>query len=118
MTILIYVVIYAVAIAITTAVLAASLFLVEDSRASSFKELGTGPTLLRCTGICVVTTLLGIVPYGGLLGLVVWFVAIMFLFQKTFLQTVILFLVNAIFGCGVAYAIGHILARALTDSAR
>jgi len=112
-TIVIYIVIYAIAIAISIAILAASLFLVEDVRSGSFKELGAGPTLARCAGICTATTLLGLIPFGGLLSLVVWFVGIMFLFQKTFVQTLILFLVNALFGWGIAGAMGYILARAL-----
>ena len=113
MIVVIYIVIYAIAIAISIAILAASLFLVEEVRSSSFKEFGVGPTLARCAGICIGTTLLGLIPFGGLLSLVVWFLGIMFLFQKTFGQTLILLLVNAFFGWGIAGAIGYILARVL-----
>ena len=114
MSTLIYVIAYAISIAIGTAILAGSLFLVEDRRASSFKELGVFPTLARCAGIVLVTTLLGFIPLGFWLALVVWFVGIMFLFQKTFLQTLILWVVNVLVGCGVAGALGHILARVST----
>jgi hypothetical protein len=111
MTILIYVIAYAISIALGTAILAGSLFLVEDRRASSFKELGVMPALARCAAIVLVTTLLGLIPFGLVLALVVWFVGIMFLFQKTFVQTVILWVVNVLIGCGLAGALGHILTR-------
>jgi hypothetical protein len=113
MEILIYIIVYAIAIAVTTAVLAGSLFLVEDTQSSSFKELGVGMTLARCAGICLVTNLVMLLPLPPLLVLllafVVWFLGIMLLFQKTLGQTLILFLVNALFGCGVNGAIGYLL---------
>ena len=113
MEILIYVIAYAIAIAIKSAILAGSLFLVEDRDASSFKELGVIPTLARCAGIVLVTTLLGFIPFGFWLALVVWFVGIMFLFQKTLGQTLILWLVNVVLGCGVLGALRHVLERVL-----
>lgn len=113
MEILIYVALYGVGLALNIAILAASLFLVEDRNASSFKELGVGPTLARCTGIALATLLLSFLPFGFLLSLVAWFIGIMFLFQKTFVQTLILFLINAIFGCGVLGAVGYVLSKAV-----
>ena len=113
MEILIYVVAYAISIAISVAILAGSLFLVEDRRASSFTELGVIPTLARCAGIVLITMLLSLIPYGFLLALVVWFLGIMFLFQKTFGQTLILWLVNVVFGCGVIGALGYVLSKVL-----
>jgi hypothetical protein len=113
MEILIYIVAYGIGIAIGIAILAGSLFLVEDIRASSFKEFGAGGALARCAGIVLVTTLINIIPYGFFLSLVVWFLGIMFLFQKTFVQTLILWLVNVLFSCGVAGALGYILKKAL-----
>jgi hypothetical protein len=47
------------------------------------------------------------------LSLVAWFVGIMFLFQKTFVQTLVLFLINVIFGCGVLGAVGYVLSKVL-----
>jgi uncharacterized membrane protein len=111
MEILIYVIAYAISIAISIAILAGSLFLVEDRQASSFKEFGTAATLARCAAIVLVTILLSLIPYGFLLALVVWFLGIMFLFQKTFGQTLILWLVNAVFGCGVLGALGYVLSK-------
>ncbi|HKA06558.1 MAG TPA: hypothetical protein VKD71_04820 [Gemmataceae bacterium] len=115
MEILIYILAYGIAFAIGVAILAGSLFLVEESRASSFKEIGVAGTLARCAGIVLITTLLRIIPFpfGFLLSLVVWFVGIMFLFQKTFVQTLILWLVNVVLSCGVIGALDHVLSRAL-----
>jgi len=113
MEILIYVVAYGIGLALNIAILAASLFLVEDRNASSFKELGVGPTLARCAGVALATLLLSFLPFGFLLSLVAWFIGIMFLFQKTFVQTLILFLINAIFGCGVLGAVGYVLSKVL-----
>lgn len=117
MTVLIYIAIFAVAIGLSTAILAGSLFLVEDIKESSFKELGVGATLVRCAGICLVTTLLALIPFGFLIALVIWFLGIMLAFQKTFVQTLILFLINAVFGCGVNGAIGYLLKRWLESDA-
>ena len=116
MEILIYVLAYGISIAVSVAILAGSLFLVEDVRASSFKEFGVAGTLARCAGIVLVTTLLNIIPFpfGFLLSLVVWFLGIMFLFQKTFGQTLILWLVNVIVSCGVVGALGYVLTKLLS----
>ena len=111
--VIIYVIGYTISIAISVAILAGSLFLVEDRHASSFKEFGAAATLARCAGIVLITLLLSLIPYGFLLGLVVWFVGIMFLFQKTFVQTLILWLVNVAFGCGVVGALGYVLSKVL-----
>src|SRR5438132_8603154 len=114
MEILIYVIAYSIAVVVKTAILAASLFLVEDRQASSFKELGVLATLARCVGIVLVTTLVGLIPFVGFfIALIVWFLGIMFLFQKTFLQTLLLGVVNVLFSCGVAGALNHVLIRAL-----
>ena len=67
MEILIYLITYLIAIAITTAVLAASLFLVEDIQSSSFKEFGAGPTLARCAGLCIGQSLRSL-PAGWAVG--------------------------------------------------
>jgi hypothetical protein len=115
MEILIYVVAYGIGFAISVGILAGSLFLVEDMRASSFKEFGTMGTLARCAGIVLITTLLSIIPFpfGFLISLVVWFLGIMFLFQKTLGQTVLLWLVNVVFSCGVIGALGYVLSKVL-----
>src|ERR1700758_3385807 len=115
MVILIYVAISTVAFALSVAILAGSLFLVEDVKESSFKELGVGPTLARCAVICLVVTLLNLIPFGFFISLIIWFLGIMFLFQKTFVQTLILFLINGVFGCGVYGAIGYLLNRWLVS---
>ena len=111
MEVLIYILAYGIAFAISVAILAGSLFLVEDRRASSFQEIGVAGTLARCAGIVLVTTLLNLLPFGFVISLVVWFLGIMFLFQKTFAQTLILWLVNVILFCGVFGALGHFLSK-------
>jgi len=113
MEILIYVIAYGIGFAINVAILAASLFLVEDRHASSFKEFGTRGTLARCAGIVLAVTLVSFIPFGFVPALVFWFIGIMFLFQKSFVQTLILFLINAIFGCGVLGAVGFVLSKVL-----
>jgi hypothetical protein len=113
MEILIYVLAYGIGLALNTAILAISLFLVEDRNASSFKELGVMPTLVRCAGIALATMLLSLIPFGFLLALVAWFIGIMIFFQKTFVQTLVLFLINVIFGCGVLGAVGYVLSKVL-----
>lgn len=113
MEILIYVLAYGIGFAINVAILATSLFLVEDKNASSFKELGVMPTLARCAAIDLVVTLVSLIPFGFIFALVAWFIGIMVLFQKTFVQTLVLFLINVIFGCGVLGAVGFVLKKIL-----
>jgi hypothetical protein len=110
-TVVIIVLVLAAAVAVETGILAVSLFLVEDVKTGSFKEFGAGGTLGRCAGIVIVRTLLALIPFciGFVLSPVVWFLGIMVLFQKTFGQTVFLFLLNAIISIGVNAAIAHIL---------
>src|SRR5438874_9075396 len=96
MVVIFVVLVYGLAIAFCTAILAASLFLVEDAQTSSFKEFGVMGTLGRCAGIVLTTTLVSLIPFGGLLALIIWFLGIMFLFQLPFLKTLILFIVNVL----------------------
>jgi hypothetical protein len=101
------IVVFVIAVAISTVIFAVSLFLIEDIQASSFKEFGMGPTLARCAGLVVVVSLIGLIPYGWVMALVVWFVGIMFMFQKTFVQTLILTILNNIVTISVAGALEH-----------
>jgi len=115
MEILVYIIAYAVAIAVGTLILAGSLFLVEDVNASSFKELGALNTLARAAAIVLVTGLLSLIPFGVLLALPAWFLGIMFLFQKSFVQTLILLVVNALFSYGVTRLLEFVLTKVLGD---
>src|SRR5258708_9267 len=54
---LIFAAVYLTAVAIATIVLAASLFLVEEVKESSFKKYGVRSTFIRCAGICLTTTI-------------------------------------------------------------
>ena len=114
-TIAVYFFVYLIAIAIQTGILAVALFLVEDIKASSFKEFGAVGTLGRCAAIVVVATIVAFVPFfiGVVLALLVWFIGIMFLFQKTLGQTFILFLVNFVVSIGVSGAIEKVLSSLL-----
>ena len=105
------IVVYAVAIAIQTALLAGSLFLVEDVESGSFKELGVVHTLARCAAVTLVTSLLGLIPFGAWLALIVWFLGIMFLFQKSLGQTIVLLLVNGLVSIAVSGALDWFLTR-------
>ena len=126
--------IYAAAIAIATLILAASLFLIESEKDSSFRRFGFWSTLARCAGICTGTTLgpflvlaedptptkegsissiPGITPFWILVALILWFAGVIFLFRKTPWQALLLFPVNALFGVGIAGAIRFALLRAV-----
>jgi hypothetical protein len=126
--------VYLTATLISTLVLAASLFLVENVKESSFKKYGTKSTFLRCAGICLATTIgpvlvfaddptpmkdgsmsniPGVTPFWGVLALVVWFAGIIYFFRKGVGQTVALFVINLIFGIAMAGAIRFLLLRFL-----
>jgi hypothetical protein len=110
MEILLTIVIYVVAIAITTVVFGASLFLVEDIKESSFRTDGQAVTWGKCVGLVIVMTVLGLLPFGTLLALVAFFVGVMVLFQKTFLQALLLLVINGVFSLGVGWALERVLA--------
>jgi hypothetical protein len=82
MEILLTVVVYVVAIAISTLVFGASLFLVEDLKESSFRTEGAKATWGKCAGIVVAMTLIRLLPFGPWLALIAFFVGVMALFQK------------------------------------
>ncbi len=113
MIVLIYILVYGIGIAFSVAILALSLFLVEDSRSSdsSFREFGVVGTLARCAAVVVATTLVSLIPFGVLIALVIWFLAIMFLFGKSFGQTLLIFVVNVIASLAIGRAIVYLLER-------
>jgi hypothetical protein len=102
------VVLYVIGTAVSVLVFAASLFLVEDLNESSFRE-APGPTWAKCALLVIALTLLGLLPFGQLIGLVVFFVGTMALFRKTFLQALVLLVVNGLFSVGVAWLIGKLV---------
>ena len=129
---------YAAAVAIATLVLAASLFMVEDRKETSFKTYGAGSTFLRCAGIVLGTTIgpflvfaedpapvkdgsissiPGVTPLWGLVAMIVWFAGVIGLFKKTPWQAMLLFPVNAAFGLGIAGAIRFALIRLMFKDA-
>ena len=114
MGILLTVVVYVVAIAISTLVLGASLFLVEDLKESSFRSEGAKVTWGKCAGIVVAMILIGLLPFGPWLALIALFLGVMALFQKTFVQALLLVIINGLFSMGVWWVIGKVLAGLLS----
>ena len=107
---------YAILIPITTGIgsclLATSLWLLTDKNTSPFERDGRKTTWLKCTGLVFVVQLLGLVTFGGLLGIVVWYVGIMSLFEQTFGQAILLSVanwgLNMLLGLGIGWLIGLI----------
>jgi len=116
MNILVTVVLYGIAIAVSTAVFGASLFLVEDIKESSFRTGGQMATWGKCAAIVVAMTLIGLLPFGTLLALVAFFLGVMLLFQKTFLQALLLLIINGLFSIGVWWLLDKVLAAILSTS--
>jgi len=108
MTIAWLVVFWVIATFVSILVFAASLFLVEDLNESAFRE-APGPTWAKCALLVIILTLLGFVPFGQVIGLVVFFLGTMALFRKTFLQALLLLVVNGFFSLGVAWLIGKLV---------
>ncbi|MCR9117613.1 MAG: hypothetical protein NXI22_11770 [bacterium] len=106
-------IVYALAFIIGTVVstvgLALSLFVVEDDWANTYSEQGIGAVLARCALIAAVSTLFNFFPCGGLLALIIWFVGIMYFFQKTFVQTIILSLVNMAIGYAIMWGLSTLI---------
>ena len=113
MAILLTVVIYTVGVILSTLVFAASLFLVEDTKESSFVVDGWMVTWVRLAGIVIAETLVGLLPFGPILTLIVFFVATMALFRKTFGQSLLLLVVNWLFSLAVSWLIVKILVALL-----
>lgn len=119
MNILIYIAAYGIGIAFSTVILATSLFLVENNRSddSSFRIFGVFGTFARCAGLVIISTLVAsLIPFGLLLALIIWFLGILFLFKKSFPQTLLIFVVNAVASVVVARAIVYVLAKWLSTS--
>lgn len=117
MVILITALIFLVAIVILTGIFGASLFLVEDISESSFKTDGQLVTWGKCAAIVVATTMLqAFVPLGGLLSLVLFFIAVMSFFQKTFVQAFLLLVINGLFKMGIFWLIGRALAALIPET--
>lgn len=113
--------VYSVAIALafllSTAGLVASLYIVEDNHADTFAEQGFWTVVGRCAIVTVVTTILSFIPCFGLISIVVWFLGIMFLFQKTFIQSLVLCVVNFAVSMVLAWGLGLALNAVLASFA-
>jgi len=94
---------------LSTVSLAAALWIVGERETDPFQTDGLGPTLAKCAGICALTTILSFLPFGGLLSLVLWFAAVMTLFDKSFLGALLI----AIVGLCVTTLTGTVIASIL-----
>ncbi len=78
-----------------------------------FKTDGVGPTLTKCC--CISAVQIGLwmfLPYGIFIGVLVWFGAVMMLFDKSFLSALLISLV----GAAVSYGLEHFL-RSMVEAA-
>ncbi|HJZ90451.1 MAG TPA: hypothetical protein VKE40_06230 [Gemmataceae bacterium] len=116
MEILLTIIVYIVGIAVSTVVLGASRFLVEDIKEGSFRTDGAAVTWGKCAGLVVVMTVLGVLPFGTMLALIAFFVGVMVLFEKTFLQALLLLVINGLFSLAVVWVIGRVLAGLLSSA--
>jgi hypothetical protein len=101
--------VYVIAFLLSTLIFGASLFLVEDLKESSFRTEGPKATWAKCAAIVAVMTVLAFIPFGTILALVVFFVGVMVLFRKTFLQALLLLVINGLFSIGIGWVIGRVV---------
>ena len=90
---------------LSTTTLALALWLIGEDGTDPFKTDGFGPTITKCAAICAVTTVLSFFPFGGLLGTIIWFVAVMALFEKTFLGALLIAICGAVLTWLIAFLI-------------
>jgi hypothetical protein len=82
----------------------------EQLKESSFQTDGQAVTWGKCAALVVGMTVLGWVPFGGLLALIAFFVGVMAFFQKTFLRALLLLIINGLFSLRVTWVIASVLA--------
>ena len=99
---MIYLIFGTVSFIISTISLAAALWIIGEDDTDPFKNNGVGPTLAKCCCISAVQTGLSMfLPYGGLIGLIVWLGAVMVLFDKSFFGALLISLVGGIVTWGL-----------------
>ena len=87
--------IWVVVILIQTFVLGLSLYLVSPSTTSPFREDGFITTWVKCLALVVVIFFVGTyLPYAPVVTVIIFFVGIMGLFQRTLFQTLLVSLAN------------------------
>src|SRR6056297_3211751 len=99
MEILIFIVITLLLVGIGTAVLGAALLFVGGEEINR-------DTLLKCLGIVVVATLVAFIPIFGYMSPVVWFAGVMAVFEKTFLEALLITFGSWIIAFGAVFGLG------------
>jgi hypothetical protein len=102
---------FMVYVALSTGVLAATLYAVCDEHDNPFMRGERAASWLRCLGLVAVVALIGLVPtwLGALVGLVCWFGGIMFLFGLGFVRTLVVVVCNAVLGLVTSCAVEWLL---------
>jgi len=99
MVITAHIIAYLFAVAVGSCVLVLALWLLSEKDSNPIGDLGTGQCFLRAGGICVVALVLELVLPSGVLFLAlrsaVWWGAIMFLFDRTPVQALLLGIANS-----------------------
>jgi hypothetical protein len=105
-----YVFAFAIDLALSTTVLAATLYLVCEGPDSPFVRGERAASWLRCLGLVLVVGLIGLVPapYGSLLGAICGFGGIMYLFGLGFWRTVLVAWGDVALGAFAFHAIEHL----------
>ncbi len=91
-----YSVFLVIAFLFSTTSLALALWIIGEEDTDPFKTDGFKPTMLKCIGICAITTALSLVPFGRLVGSVIWFIAVMALFEKSVFGAVLIAISGAV----------------------
>ncbi len=127
--VLVLVVILIFQIATSTAILVLGLWILGDEWSGPFKVYGAKQTWMRCAWLCSTVSVLGAVSVvilmvpsplvilwqdlatvANILSIVIWFVGIMYLFERTFWQAVILTLVCSVSSFLVEKSLGMLAA--------
>lgn len=102
---LFFIIVGLISFTLSTITLALALWLIGEDGTDPFKADGFKPTMTKCAAICAVTTVLSFIPFGGLVGMIVWFVAVMVLFEKTFLGALLIAVCGAVLTWLIAFLI-------------
>jgi hypothetical protein len=85
---------FAISLAISTGILIISMLVTSWW----FEGVDFGPVkqvLLKSAALLVTVTLISLIPYGGLVNIVMWFAGLIVLFRIRFLEALVLTIVNA-----------------------
>jgi hypothetical protein len=86
-------ILFAISLAISTGILIVSMLITSWW----FEGVDFGPVkqvLVKSAGLLVTVTLISLIPYGGLVNIVVWYVGLIVLFRIGWLEALVLTVVN------------------------